>query len=332
MGNRVNTRRRVVLALGAGALAAPLASFAQQQPAKVYRIGFLSPGSASLFATRLEGLREGLRDLGYVEGMNLVIDVLSADGNWARLPDLAAELVRLKVDVIVTHTTAGAHAVRQATATIPIVSAASGDLVVVGLVASLARPGGNITGSFILDAEITAKRLELLKTALPRARQVAVLVNMDNPASGLLLKPIEITAKSLKVELQQFKLRRPQEIEAAFSEMAKRRVEAVVVTEDQMLSSNNGLIANLAAKQRLLSAGGREFADAGGLIGYGADILAMFRRAATFVDKIFKGANPGEIPIEQASRFELIVNKKTAEALGLTIPQELLLRADRVIE
>ena len=326
------TRRRIVLGVGAGALAAPLASFAQQQPAKVYRIGFLTPSSVSAYATRLEGLRAGLSELGYVEGKNLVIDVRWADGNYARLPDLAAELARLKVDVIVTHTTAGAHAVRQATATIPIVSAASGDLVAVGLVASLARPGGNITGSFILDAEITAKRLELLKTALPRARQVAVLVNMDNPAFGLLLKPIEITAKSLKVELQQFKLRRPEEFEAAFSEMAKRRVEAVVVLQDPMFNSNNGLIANLAAKQRLLSAGGREFADAGGLIGYGADILAMFRRAATFVDKIFKGANPGEMPIERASRFELIINRKTAKALGLTIPQELLLRADRVIE
>ena len=326
------TRRRIVLGVGAGALAAPLASFAQQQPAKVYRIGFLTPSSVSAYATRLEGLRAGLSELGYVEGKNLVIDVRWADGNYARLPDLAAELARLKVDVIVTHTTAGARAVRQATATIPIVSAASGDLVAVGLVASLARPGGNITGSFILDAEITAKRLELLKTALPRARQVAVLVNMDNPASGLLLKPIESTAKSLKVELQQFKLRRPEEFEAAFSEMAKRRVEAVVVLEDLMFNSNYGLIANLAAKQRLLSAGGREFADAGGLIGYGADILAMFRRAATFVDKIFKGANPGEMPIERASRFELIINRKTAKALGLTIPQELLLRADRVIE
>ena len=324
------TRRRIVLALGAGALA-PLASFAQQS-AKVARIGFLGPGFAAATADRVEALRAGLRDLGYVEGKNIVIEFRWAEVKYDRLPELATELVRLKVDVIVTSTTPGTRAAKQATTTIPIVSAISGDPVAAGLVASIARPGGNITGSTFFDPELMAKRLELLKEVFPRTKQVAVLVNTDNPLFGPILQAMEITARSLKVGLQQFKVRRAEEFDGAFSAMAKQRVDAVVINEDPVLYNSNKAIANLAAKQRLLSAGGKDFVEAGGLLAYGVDVPGMYRRAAFFVDKILKGANPGDMPIERAAKFELIINMKTAKALGLTIRESILFRADKLIE
>jgi putative ABC transport system substrate-binding protein len=325
------TRRRLLILLGAGALAAPLASLAQQQ-GKVWRIGFLGAASVSSWASRIEALRAGLRDLGHVEGRNFVIDFRWADGKYDRLPDLAAELVRLKVDVLVTHGTPGSRAAKQATTAIPIVMVLVGDPVATGLVASLARPGGNITGSTFFNRELAAKRVELVKECFPRIRRIALLVNLDNPTSGLSGQGMELTARSLNVELQQFGVRGPKDLESIFAAMARDRIEAVAVEEEGMLNSNLRPIADLAIKQRLLSTGPTLFAGVGGLMGYGINNPELYRRAAYFVDKILKGAKPGDLPIERPTRFELVVNMKTAKTLGLTIPQPFFMRADKVIE
>ena len=325
-------RRKLLIALGASALAAPLASFAQQQPAKIFRIRFLGVVSASSYASRVEALRAGLRELGYMEGKNIVIEYRWAEGKYERLPDLAAELVRLKVDVIVTHATLGTLAAKRATTTIPIVIASTGDAVAAGHVTSLARPGGNITGSTFFSPELAAKRLELFKEAFPRTKRVAVLTHPDNPLNGPVLTAMERTARSLKLELKLFEVRGPDELKNAFSAMTKSRVDAVAIREDSVFIANARAIADFAVKQRLPSAGNKEFAEAGCLIGYGANLLELWRRAAVFVDKILKGAKPGDIPIERATKFELVVNMKTAKALGVKIPQTLLQRADKVIE
>jgi putative ABC transport system substrate-binding protein len=324
----------VVIAWALGLLAAPLGAFAQQK-GKVWRIGFLGAASASGFAQRLDALRAGLRDLGYVEGKNLVIEFRWAEEKYERLPELAAELVRLKVDLIVTHGTPGIFAAKSATATIPIVMATSGDPVATGLVASLARPGGNVTGMAGFSPELSVKRLELLKDAVPRTRRVAILFNPDNPSQvqfGTDPRAMEATAKLLKLELQQFPARGLGEFDTVFAAMAKRRVDAVVSGQDGMLTFNAGAIANLAAKMRLPLVGAIEFAEAGGLMGYGANRLEMFRRAATFVDRILKGAKPGDLPVEQPTRFETVLNQKTAKALGIQFPERVLARANRVIE
>jgi putative ABC transport system substrate-binding protein len=320
------------MALATIALGAPLAAFPQQK-GKVWRIGFLGSTSASGIASWVEALRVGLRDLGYVEGKNLAIEFRWAEGEYERLPELAAELVRLKVDVIVTHTGPGIRAAKAATTTIPIVMGTSGDPVGMGLIASLARPGGNITGMAGFSPEATVKRLELLKDALPRTRHVALLWNSDNPDSIKRNLPgMEVAAASLKLELHQFEAQGPGEFDSAFAAMAKKRVDAVVMGEDAVLIGNAGAIAKLAARMRLPLVGPIEFAQAGGLLAYGANRRELFRRAATFVDKILKGAKPGDLPVEQATRFETVVNLKTARALGITIPPSLLLRVDRVIE
>ena len=323
------TRRRVVLALGAGALA-PLASFAQQQPPKVARIGYLGPTSGAASEPRyLEPLRAGLRDLGYVEGKNFVIEYRWAEGKNERLPELAAELVALKVDVIVTNGVPGTRAAKQATATIPIVTSV-GDAVATGLVASEARPGGNVTGLSSFAPEIGGKRLALLKETLPRIRRVAVLWNSGG--AGVPLPAMEAAAKSLKVELQRFGVRNPGEFESAFAAMSKQRAEAVVIVEDPMMLANARGAANLAAKYRIPSIGFLEVADAGGLMTYGTDSSANYRRVAVYVDKILKGAKPGDLPIERAMRFELVINMKTAKALGVKFPNSILVRATKVIK
>jgi len=328
----VNTRRKLLISLGASALAAPLAAFAQQR-GKVWRIGFLGAASASSFAGRVEALRAGLRDLGYVEGKNLVIEFRWAEGKYERFPELAADLVRLKVDVIVTHGNPGIIAAKNATSTLPIVMAASADPVALGFVASLARPGGNVTGLTGIAPETVAKRLELLVDVFPRTKQVAVLFNPDNPGYIRLVFPVmEVAAASLKLGLQQFPVRGPGEFDSAFAAMAKIRVDAVVTTDDGVLAANFGAIAKLAAKMRLPSVGLPEFAEAGGLMAYGASRLESFRRAAYFVDRILKGAKPADLPVEQATRFETVLNQKTARALGIQFPQAVLARADRVIE
>jgi putative ABC transport system substrate-binding protein len=327
----MNNRRKLVIALGAGVLAAPMGSFAQQQ-GKVWRIGFLGTASASGFgfADRVEALRAGLREVGYVEGKNLVIEFRWAEDKYERLPELAAELVRLKVDLIVTHGT-GTRAAKSATTTIPIVMALSGDPVATGLVASLARPGGNVTGMTGINPEVAAKRLELLMDALPLTRQVAVLLNPDT-ANNTSIRAMEVAAKSLKLELHQFWVRGPGDIDSAFAAMAKRRIDAVATIDDGVLTANSGVIANHAAKMRLPSVGLSEFAEAGGLMAYGPNRREMFRRAAYFVDRIFKGAKPDDLPVEQPTRFETVLNLKTAKVLGVKIPDSILVRADRVIE
>jgi len=329
----VTTRREILLTVswGLGLLAFPRPSSAQ--PAgKIRRIGFLGTGTAAGTAGWLEAFRDGLRDLGYVEGRNLSIEYRWADGQYERLPELAAELVRLKVEVLVTHGTPGTRAAKGATATIPIVMASVGDAVLVGLVANLARPGGNITGSSFFNPELAAKRVELIKEALPRLTRAAALINPDNPGQGTLLQRMEPTAKSLKLELQVIEVRGPADFEKAFKTMADRHVGAVVIAEDGMINSNLQAIASHAGGARLPSIGMAEFAQSGGLMGYGVSFPEMYRRAAFFVDKILKGTKPGDLPIERATKFETILNQKAAKALGITFPRSVLARADRMIE
>lgn len=324
-------QRRKFLA-GIAALAAPLATRAQMQSSKIARIGFLGLTSASATAGRVEAMRAGLRDLGYVEGKNIVIEYRWADGKYDRLPELAADLVGTKVDVLVTYGAPGTRAAKGATTTIPIVIAATGDAVAMGLVASLARPGGNVTGSTYFIQDLFAKRLELLKQALPRVSQVAVLLNPGNPANLINTKTMELAAKSMKLGLHQFEARGPNEFENAFAAMAQKGVDAVHVIEDAMLNANAKGTAELAARHGLPSVGFAEFARAGGMLGYGVNIPELYRRVAYFVDRILKGSRPADLPVEQPTRFELLVNMKTAKALHLRMPQELLLRADEVIE
>ena len=324
-------RRKLLIVIGAGALTMPFGSFAQQA-AKVYRIGILGAETASGQARRLAGLRAGLLDLGYVEGRNIVIEYRWAEGNYDRLPDLAAELARLKVDVFVTLGIKAASAAKRATTSIPIVFPAAADPVASGLVASLARPGGNITGSAFFGPELMAKRLELLREAVPRITQVAVLLNPANPTFGPILRAMEIAAKELKLALQPFEVRAPNDLDSVFRAMTKRRVNAVVVQPDTMFTANAKAVADFAATNRLPLAGDIELAEAGGLISYGPNFLDLFRHSAYFVDKILKGAKPVDLPVEQPTKFEIMVNLKTAKTLGIKIPQSILLRADEVIE
>jgi len=325
-------RRTFARAIGAALALVPVIGEAQQPPAKVYRIGFLGSTPASALASRVEALRAGLRDLGYIEGKNIVFDFRWADGDLDRLPELAAELVRLNVDVLVVNSTTVARVAEQATTTIPIVLAIGSSAVELGLVESLARPGGNLTGSTVLSPEISAKRLELLKEAAPRITRVAVIVRRDSPVIGPYLRPTKSAARSLGVALQMSEVLGPNDFASAFAAMTAARVDAIFVTDDVMLITNSDAIADLAARHRLPSTGSRELAQAGGLIGYGVDVLEVFRHAAFFIDKILKGAKPADLPTEQATRFQLIVNLKTAKALGLTIPQSLRLRVDEIIE
>ena len=329
----MKTRRQWLIALGASAVAAPWPSLAQQRLVNVHRIGFLGATSIAAYKSRVDAVRAGLRDLGYVEGKNLVMEFRWADGMYDRLPNLAAELVRLKVDVIVTGGTPGTRAAKQATTTIPIVMAVSGDAVATGLIASLARPGGNITGTTYFDPELAAKRLELLKEAVPRATRVGVLTNPDNPQTmGTTLQYIRLAAESLKLKLSIFEARSPNEFDHIFSAMVESRVDAVAVMDDGMFIANQRAIADIAANKRLPLTGAKDLAETGGLIGYGVDFVQTYYRAAYFVDRILKGTKPGDLPVEQSAKFELVINLKTAKALGLTIPQSLLQRADQLIQ
>jgi putative ABC transport system substrate-binding protein len=330
-GGVMNNRRKLVIALGAGALVAPFGSFAQPQ-GKVWRVGFLGVESASALSSRVEALRAGLRDFGYVEGKNILMEFRWTEGKYNRLPEVAAELTRLNVDVIVTYGTPGTRAAKQATTTIPIVMALSGDAVATGLVQSLARPGGNITGSTFFDPEISAKCLELIKETVPRIKQVGVLLNPANPVNGPTMHAMENAAKSLRLDLQRFEVRGPDEFEAAFKSMAAKRVGAVRVGDDSMFIANAGALGAIASMLRLPCIGFKELAEAGGMLGYGINRQELWRRAAFFVDKIFKGANPGDIPVERATKFELVVNQKTAKGLGIKIPNSILVRATNVIE
>ena len=298
---------------------------------RAYRVGLLGLASGS-DAPVLAFLRQGLRDLGYEEGKNLVVEYRTAEGKYDRLPALAVQLVGLKIDVFVTYGTPGALAAKQATTTIPVVVALIGDAVAAGVVPSLARSGSNITGSQYQYPELMGKRIEVLMNATSHLARVAVLFNPANPSMRPALKTIEETARYLNVELQQIEARGPNDFDGALAAMAERRGQAFVLADDPFLRSHVGTIAQLAAKRRLPSVGDREYAEAGGLLGYAVNRPEVFRRAAVFIDKILKGAKPGDLPFEQVDRFELVINMKTAKALGLTIPPSLLLRADEIIQ
>jgi putative ABC transport system substrate-binding protein len=324
-------RRKLLLALAGTALAAPLAPFAQQQPARVARIGVLGVTTAAGYARQVEALRQGFRDLGYAEGKNLVLEFRWADGRYDRLAGLADELIRLKPDVIVT-SGAGTRVLKEATTTIPIVMAVSSDAVAARLIASLARPGGNITGSTSFGPEILAKRLELLKEAVPRLARVAALLNPDNTGTSVDLETAKKTAAALKVELVEVPARLPREFEDAFALMRRQRPDGVVLFNDSMFVANSRRLGELSAASRLPGAGSDEYAEGGGLLAYGASFPALWRRAPYFVDRILKGANPATIPVEQAAKFELIYNVSAAKAMGLPVQQSLVLRADAVIQ
>ena len=327
-------RRELLIALGAGVFVSFRPSFAQPA-AKVWRIGILTsyPQTVARDADRYGSFVAGLRELGYVEGRNLTIEWLFADGVYERLPGLAAELAKSNVDVIVTNGTPGARAAQRATTTIPIVSAAFSDPVGSGLVASLARPGGNITGLASMGEDIYAKRLEMLSLAAPKASRIAALLNPNNSFSQRIASILNAAAKQLDRQIQIVNASTLAEIKEAFARMARERVGAFLLPDDPFLNAHLAAIAELAERHKLPSiAVTRWYAAAGGLMSYGRDVTADYRRAATYVDKIFKGAKPGDLPIEQPTKFELVFNMKTAKALGIKLPDTILLRADKVIE
>ena len=320
------------LALGAMLFALCMSAEAQQST-KIARIGHIGGASPSTSPARYEAFRQGLRDLGYVEGKNIVIERRWADGKFDRLPALAAELVRLKVDIIVTAGPQATRPTKQATSAIPIVMAQDPDPVGNGFVASLARPGGNITGLATLAPEIGGKRLELMKEIVPRLSRVAVLGTSTRPGNAQSLKETELAAGAFGVKLQYLDILRPKDIETAFQAASKGRANAVLVLTSAVAISQRTQITDLAVKNRLPAIyDGAEFVEDGGLMTYSASQNDLYRRAATYVDKILKGAKPGDLPVEQPTKFELVVNLKTARQIGLTIPSHILLRADKVIK
>jgi putative ABC transport system substrate-binding protein len=327
-------RRRFILAALGGLLGVPFGVDAQ--PAgNARRIGYLSSGSSSMAAPPvIDAFRQGLRDLGWVEGQNLVIDYRFAESSFDRLPDLAAELVRQNVEIIVATSTPAAVAAKRATTTIPVVMVNIGDPVGLGLIASLPRPGGNVTGiSFSVGLEIIGKQLELLKETVPAVRRVAILSNPANPATAVAISNVKAAAQSLGLELKLLEVGAPDELDGAFAAMAREKVGAVLVVSDTMFGAQRARLADLAAKTRLPSMHGtRSNVEAGGLMYYGPNFPDQWRRGASFVDKILKGTNPADLPVEQPTKFELVVNLKTAKALGITIPQKVLARADEVIQ
>ena len=304
-----------------------------QQPENIPRIGYLEAVSPSISAVRTEAFRQGLRELGYVEGKNIVTEYRYAEGKRDRLPALAAELVRLKVDVIVTAGASATRAAKKATSTIPIVMAQDSDPVGKGVVASLARPGGNITGLSTLAPEISGKQLELLKEIIPKLSRVAVLGTSTRPGNAQTLREVELAAGAFKVEVRYLDVLDPKKIETAFGAARKERADAVLVLAGRILISHRTQVVELAVKSRLPAIYPFPvYVEAGGLMSYGVRRSDLFRRAATYVDKILKGANPAELPVEQPTKFELVINLKTAKALGITIPPTLLLQATKVIK
>ena len=322
-------RRRLLHGAAAGLVVRPL--IAEAQAPKVYRIGMLERTSPVINAPNLDAFRQGLRESGYVEGKNLVIEYRSADGRDDRFPALAAELVRLKVDLIVTRGTTAALAVKNATRTIPVVITGLADPVGQGIVASLARPGGNLTGVSAMATEIYAKRVELIRQLMPQATRIAALLNMASPAIPPAWKEIETAARALGMTPQLLDVAKVEDFEPAFARAVRQRADALVVGLETLTLANQRLIVGLAAKRRLPAVyASSEFSD--GLVIYGVNYPDHYRRAAGFADKIFKGARPGDLPVERPTKLELIVNLKTARAMGLTVPPALLQRADRIVE
>jgi putative tryptophan/tyrosine transport system substrate-binding protein len=333
-GLRIGATAIFSVALALSIAAAPLAAQAQQA-GKVYRVGYISPGSSSdpLRLRRFEAFRQGLRELGYVEGRNIVLEPRWAEGQYARYPALTADLVRLKAGVIVAVGGAATKAAKQVTETIPIVMSAVIDPVGSGLVPSLARPGGNLTGTSIMATDLIGKQFELLREVVPEVSRMALLGNPANPSHAAAISHAKAAARSLGVQLQLLEARDPQAIDRAFAAMTREQAGALVVLPDPIFGDQMRQIAELAVQRRLPAIYGvSEYAEHGGLMAYSTNLWDLERRAATFVDKILKGAKPGDLPIEQPTEFELVINLKTAKALGLTIPQSLLLRADKVIE
>ena len=325
--------RKIIICLLTTALLSIAPFVEAQQPTKVPRIGFLGATPPSSVSARAEAFRQGLRELGYVEGKNIVIEYRYAEEKLDRLPALAAELVRLKIDVIVTAGATSTRAAKEATVTTPIVMAQVNDPVGNGFVASLARPGRNITGLSTLAPEISGKQLELLKEIVPRLSRVAVFGTSTQPGNTQSLKATELAAGALTVQLQYLDVRGPKDIETAFQEARKGRAEAVLVLQSPVFNSQRKQIVDLAIKSRLPAIyASREFVEDGGLMSYGTSYNDLFRRAATFVDKILKGAKPADLPVEQPTKFEFIINLKAAKQIGLTIPPNVLVRADKVIE
>jgi putative ABC transport system substrate-binding protein len=330
----VITRRRFLGSLTGALLAAPLAAEAQQA-GKVPRIGVLSPGNSARAARnpRMQAFYQALRDLGWVEGQNVAFERRYAEDQFDRLTDLAIELARLNVDVIVTASTPPAKAAKAATGTIPIVMMDPGDPVASGLVASLARPGGNVTGISSVAPDLAAKRLEMLKGALPKVSRVAILFNAAIPPAEVAMKEMTAAAVVLGLQVQSVSVQGPKGFDDAFGTITRERADGLIVFADPLTFSHQELIVNFAAKTRIAALfAAKEFVDIGGLMSYGPSYPGMFRRAAGYVDKILKGAKPADLPVEQPTTFELVINPKTAKALGLTIPPSLLQRADQVIE
>ena len=326
-------RRRDLLKLLSGAAAWPQFAHAQSG-LRIPRLGFLGATTASSWASRLEALQSGLRRLGYDkdDSKNIIIDDLWAEENYDRLPALAAQLVNRKVDIILTYGTPATLAAKRATTEIPIVFVYAGDAVAAGLVTNLSRPEANATGNTYFLPELMAKRLELLKDSIPRIRRVAVLVKRDNPLFDATLPVLHRAADALQVELQEVDARDPRDIESAMTTMRENSAEGIIVQEDAVYLTNRKRIVDLAMKHLLPVASSGEFAEAGALIGYGVDFHEMCKLAALFVDKILRGAKPGELPVDRATKFETVFNVKVAKTLGLQLPPLALLRADRVID
>ena len=327
-----NRKKAKVFGFALSTILFALCVFAEaQQPKKIPRLGFLSPTSDD---SRVEAFRQGLRELGYVEGQNIAIEYRSADGKFDRLPDLALELVRLKVDVVVAVVTQASLAAKMATGTIPVVMIGVSDPVGSGLVVSLARPGANITGTSSMTAEIIGKQLELIKETLPKISRVAALWNPANPIfQAIQRRETEVAARALGMQLQFVEARAPDEIDRAFARVAKERMRALLVLNDPVFTAQRKQIADLSAKHRFPTVSGtREYTEVGGLMAYGPSFPDMYRRAAYYVDRILKGTKPADLPVEQPMKFELIINLKTAKQIGQTIPPNVLARADRVIK
>jgi putative ABC transport system substrate-binding protein len=325
--------RRTFVSTAAGALLLKVFPANAQSAAKVPRIGVLHAGAPAAVSQNVEVFNQGLREHGYVEGQNIVVERRYGEARPERIAEVAAELVRLRVDVIVTATDGAIAAVKQQTQAIPIVMVNSTDPVGTGFVASLARPGGNVTGLTGISPELNAKRLELLREAVPGLSRVAIMWNPDDRGALLDYKETEGAARSLRLQLQSVEVSRADDFDRAFSALTTGRAEALIVVPFPVAFTNRGQIASLAQRHRLPSMLGlREFAEAGGLMAYGPNNAEQWRRAATYVDKILKGAKPGDLPVEQPTAFELVINLKTAKALGLTIPPSLLRRANEVIQ
>ena len=323
-------RREFITLLGGAAAGWPLSARAQQSD-KLFRIGFLGLTGANGLPERMKAFHDSLHALGHEEGRDIVIESRWAEGHYERLPKLVAELIANKVDVIVTHGTPGTLAAKQATTTIPIVVAVVGDALSSGIVSNLARPEANVTGSTFFGPELAAKRLEILKEAMPNLLTVGVLTNLANPMNEPIMPQMREVASLRKLTLRQYDARSPADFDGVISAM-KADVGAFVLLDDSMLIDNAPAIGKLALKHDLPSIGFPSYAEADGLLAFGIDFAELFRRAATFVDKIIKGAKPADLPFERASKFEMIVNLKTAKAIGIELPTSVLLRADQVIE